>query len=83
MTMTTEYNDGKMRITHKSGVVTIYDREEVLLERKRVELEIADVQEELKYFNDCLKRIDASMPKEPLVKRILKVFSRKKQGAVK
>lgn len=81
--MDINYLNGKMRITHPSGVVTIYDREESLLQKKRIELDIADAQKELQYFDNILKQLTASIPKEPLVKRILKVFSRKQKGTVK
>lgn len=71
------YDNGKMIVTHPTGVVNKYDKKDILLQRHAVELELLDVQNELNYLDSLITQIDASVPKQPLLTRLRKLVKRK------
>lgn len=75
--MKIEYKDGKMIITHPSGVVNEYDKAEILRQRHAVELDILAAQDEIKYHDACMSKIDKSVTKPPLLTRLRKLITRR------
>jgi len=75
--MKTEYNNGKMIVTHPTGIVNKYDKKDILLQRHAIKLDLLAAQDELKYLDDVMSKIDKSVPKQPLLTRVRKLVTRK------
>lgn len=73
------YNGGKMIVTHPTGIVNIYTEADILDQRKHCEVELAESKDEIKYLDNLIKQIKASIPKLPLLKRVAKLFARKEK----
>lgn len=76
-THTIVYNDGKMIVTHPTGIVNKYTEKDILIQRHAVELELLATKEELFYLDDVLKQINKSRPKPPLLTRLRNLVTRK------
>lgn len=75
--MQTEVKNERYLVTHDTGIVNEYDREHMEQLRKMSEQRKNDCNAELKHYIDILRQIDASVPKESIVKRLRKLFTRK------
>jgi len=71
------YDNGKMIVTHSTGIVNKYDKKDILLQRHAIELDLLAAQDELKYFDDVISKIDKSVTKQPLLTRLRKLVTRK------
>lgn len=75
--MKIEYKDGKMIITHPSGVVNECDKADILRQRHAVELDILAAQDEIKYHDACMAKIDKSVVKLSLFTKLRKLVTRR------
>jgi len=75
--MKIEYNDGKMIVTHTTGIINEYDKADILRQRHAVELEILAANDELKHFDGIMSEMDKSVTKPTLLAKISKLITRK------
>jgi len=75
--MKIEYNNGEMIVTHPTGIVNRYNKADILRQRHAVELDILVAQDELKYHDEVISKIDKSVVKLSLLTKLRKLVTRK------
>lgn len=83
MNIIIEYNGGKMIVTHPSGIVNMYTKEDIEEQKEAVEREIKLADDELQYYDEIIRQIVESMPKQSFLTRVKNLFTRKKKDIVR
>lgn len=76
--MKVTFNGGKMFVTHDTGITTVSTRNELVDMHDAFVADKDKAKAEIKYVTDLIHQLDASAPKESIVKRLRSLFIRKR-----